>query len=183
MKKKTIGILVGSLRKDAYSKLAANHIAGLFNNQYEVIFIELGNLQMFNQDYDDEGTTPAEWTAFREQVKSLDAVLFVTPEYNRSMPAVLKNALDIASRPYGHNVWNGKPGAVIGVSPGHIGGALAVSAVRVPLAFLNVRLMMQPEVYLSNVHQLFDGQGKLTDESTVKFLDKFAAAFRIWIEQ
>ncbi|MDR0894751.1 MAG: NAD(P)H-dependent oxidoreductase [Prevotellaceae bacterium] len=183
MKKKTIGVFVGSLRKDACSKKTANYIAGQLSQKYDVTFVELGNLCIFNQDFDDEGTTPTAWTAFREQVKNLDALLFVTPEYNRSIPGVLKNALDIASRPYGQNVWDGKPGAVVGVSPGSLGGALAVSAIKVPLSFLNVRLMMQPEVYVSNAYQLFDEQGNLTNESTAKFLNGFVSAFDAWIEQ
>jgi chromate reductase len=183
MRKTTVGIFVGSLRKDACTKKAANYIAGQLSQKCDVQFVEMGNLALFNQDFDDEGTTPAEWTAFRETVKSLDAVLFVTPEYNRSIPAVLKNALDIASRPYGVNVWDGKPGAIVAASPGRIGGALAAGALRVPLAFLNVKLMQQPEVYLSDAYDLFDQEGKLVDESTIKFLNKFVEAFEGWIEE
>ncbi|MDR0989179.1 MAG: NAD(P)H-dependent oxidoreductase [Prevotellaceae bacterium] len=181
METKSIGIFVGSLRKGAYSKSTANYIGQALARHYQVVFVEMGNLLLFNQDYDDEGTTPAQWVAFRSQVGQLDACLFVTPEYNRSMPAVLKNALDIGSRPYGCNLWDGKPAAVVGVSPGRIGGAMGVGALRVPLAFLNLRLMMQPEVYLSDAAELFNEQGELTNASTAKFLDRFVDAFERWI--
>jgi chromate reductase len=179
---KKVGIFVGSLRKDAFTKKVAVCMSHMFNSNFAVEFVELDNLCMFNQDFDDEGRTPAEWVAFREKVSSLDAFLFVTPEYNRSIPAVLKNALDIASRPHGVNRWDGKPAAIAGVTPGSLGATMGVRSLRVPLEFLNVRLMMQPEVYLAHADQMFDAQGNLNAHSA-KFLQTFIDAFMAWIEK
>ncbi|MDR0994958.1 MAG: NAD(P)H-dependent oxidoreductase [Tannerella sp.] len=181
MEKKRIGIFVGSLRKASFSKKVACYVGGLLKGRFAVEMIDLAPLCMFNQDYDDEGATPAAWTAFRQQVKRLDGLLFFTPEYNRSMPALLKNALDIGSRPMGQNVWDGKPAAVVGVSPGKIGGALGVQALRAPLAFLNLRLMQQPEVYLGDAAALFDEQGEPVSEGTAGFLKGFAEAYSAFV--
>ncbi|MDR0893322.1 MAG: NAD(P)H-dependent oxidoreductase [Mediterranea sp.] len=180
MVKKKIGVFVGSLRKGSYSRKAANYVCGFLNGQYDVEFVEIGALPYYNEDLDQPGNVCPDFMAFREKVKGLDAFLFATPEYNRSLAPALKNALDIASR--GENLWDGKPGAIIAQSIGHIGGAVGASALRVPLAFLNVRLMMQPEVYLSGAAGLFDEQGNLVNDGTAKFLQKFAAAFAAWIE-
>src|SRR3954465_4202409 len=105
---KKIGVLVGSLRKESFSKKIAANVAALFPEGYETEFVEIGNLQFYNQDYDNENSVLAEYTTLRNEIKELDAVLFITPEYNRSVPAVLSNALDVGSRPYGASVWNGK---------------------------------------------------------------------------
>ena len=117
---KKIGIFVGSLRKDSFNKLVAKTMADLFPADFEPVFINIGDLELYNQDLDDEGTPTEAWTTFREEVKQVDGVMFVTPEYNRSVPAVLKNALDVGSRPYGESVWDKKPGLVVSVSPGAI---------------------------------------------------------------
>jgi chromate reductase len=122
--KKTLGIFVGSLRKASFTRVVATYLAGVLEERFTIKEVDIGNLALFNQDFDDENRTPAEWTEFRNTVKGLDAVLFLTPEYNRAVPPVLKNAVDIGSRPYGQNVWAGKPGVIVGVSPGKIGGAL-----------------------------------------------------------
>ena len=143
--------------------------------------VELGGLAMFNQDFDDEGRTPAEWTDFREGLKTFDAFLFVTPEYNRSVPAVLKNALDIGSRPYGENVWDGKPGAVISVTPGALGAFGSNHHLRQTLAFLNVPTMPQPEAYIANVANLLDVGGYLRNVQTREFLQRFMDAFAVWV--
>lgn len=115
-----IGIILGSLRKESFSKKIANNVASLFPEGYEAEIVEIGNLALYNQDFDDENNVPAEYTAFRNKMKEIDAVLFITPEYNRSVPAVLKNALDVGSRPYGASVWDGKPAAIISQSPGSL---------------------------------------------------------------
>src|SRR4051794_36505426 len=117
-----IGVLVGSLRKESFSKKIAANVAALFPEGYESEFVEIGNLPLYNQDYDDKNNVPDEYTALRNKIKELDAILFVTPEYNRSVPAVLSNALDVGSRPKVANVWNGKPAAIISQSPGNISG-------------------------------------------------------------
>jgi len=117
-----IGIIVGSLRKESFSKKVAEHVATLIPGEYETEFIEIGHLPLFNQDFEEDLGTPEEYTTFRSTIKELAAVLFVTPEYNRSIPAVLKNALDAGSRPYGESMWDGKPAAIISASPGAISG-------------------------------------------------------------
>ena len=117
---KNIAVIVGSLRKEAFSRRTAQALAELAPDSLKLEIVEIGDLPFFNQDI--EKTPPEQWTRFRERIRSADGVLFVTPEYNRSVPGVLKNAIDVASRPYGQNVWNGKPGAVVSVSPGAIAG-------------------------------------------------------------
>jgi chromate reductase len=129
-----------------------------------------------------QGAPRPEWVAFREKVDAADAVLFVTPEYNRSVPGVLKNAIDVASRPYGHSAWDGKPGAVVSVSPGAIGGFGANQHLRQSCVFLNVPTMQQPEAYIGGAATLFDKDGNLINESTRKFLKSFIEAFSVWIE-
>lgn len=172
-----IGIIVGSLRKEAFSKKVAKHVVSLIPDKHETEFIEIGNLPLFNQDFEEDLGTPEEYTTFRNTIKNLDAVLFVTPEYNRSIPAVLKNALDVASRPYGENVWDGKPAAIISVSPGAISGFGANHHLRQVLTFLNMPVVQQPEVYIGSVHELLDESGKIMNEDTVQFLQSFVNVF------
>lgn len=177
---KKIGMIVGSTRKASFSKKFADKLASLFPEEFEVVFPEIGHLEMFDQDYDDEGTTPASWQAFRQEIKELDGVMFVTPEYNRSVPPVLKNALDIASRPYGENVWSDKAGAIVSVSPGAISGFGANHHLRQILSFLNVHTMAQPEAYLGSVLNFLDDEGEIKAD-TVEFLqvivDSYVARF------
>jgi chromate reductase, NAD(P)H dehydrogenase (quinone) len=143
--------------------------------------VEIGQLPLYNEDLE-TAAPPAPWTAFRQRVKAADAVLFVTPEYNRSVPAALKNALDVGSRPYGAGVWDKKPGAIVSGSPGAIGGFGANHHLRQSLVFLNVPTMQQPEAYLSRADKLFDEQGKLANDGTRKFLQDFMQAFAKWVE-
>ena len=178
---KRIGVLVGSLRKESFSRKVAKTLMALAPADFQMEEVEIDGLVIFNQDFDDEGRTPAQWTDFREGLKKFDAVLFVTPEYNRSVPAVLKNALDIGSRPYGKNVWDGKPGAVVSVTPGALGAFGANHHLRQTLAFLNVPTMPQPEAYIANSANLFGDDGALTDVGTREFLQKFMDAFAIWV--
>ena len=181
MSKRKVGVFVGSLRKKSYSSLVADTLKTLAPESLELEFIEIGGLEMYNQDFDDEGNPPAAWIRFRAAVKELDAVLFVTPEYNRSIPAVLKNALDIGSRPYGQSVWNGKPGAVISVSPGSLGAFGANHHLRQSLVFLNIPAMQQPEAYIANAASLYDDEGKLVRAKTREFFKKIIDAFDVWI--
>jgi len=182
MEKKIIGILVGSLRKNSFSETIARHLSGLLADQFDVKLLDISNLTMYNQDLDMEEATPQAWIDFRREVKAVDAVLFVTPEYNRSIPAVLKNALDIASRPYGQNSWNDKPGAVVSFSPGNLGGFGANHHLRQIATCLNIHLMGQPEAYIGNVAAITDSTG-VTDEGAKKFLLTFANAFAEWINK
>lgn len=172
-----VGILVGSLRKESFSKKLAANVASLFPNGYETEFVEIGDLALYNQDFDDENNAPPEYKTFRNKMKEMEAVLFVTPEYNRSIPAVLKNALDVGSRPYGASVWNNKPAAIISQSPGKLSGFGANHHLRQPLVFLNMPILQQPEAYIGNVADILDEDGKIKDEGTVKFLQSFVDAF------
>lgn len=178
-----IAVFVGSLRKGSYNRKMANALMALAPESLSLEIVEIGGLSLYDQDYDDEGRPHSEWVAFRERVKSFDGVLFVTPEYNRSVPAVLKNAIDVGSRPYGQSVWNGKPGAVMSVSPGAIGGFGANHHLRQSLVFLNVPTLQQPEAYIGGAAQLFDTDGRIANEATREFLTTFMKAFAAWIEK
>jgi chromate reductase len=178
---KDIAVLVGSLRKDSFNRKMAHALAELSPPALKLEIVEIGQLPLYNQDED--ANPPAAWTAFRERVRKADGVLFVTPEYNRSVPAALKNALDVGSRPYGKNMWNGKPGAIVSVSPGAIGGFGANHHLRQSMVFLNVPTMAQPEAYIGGADKLFVGDGKLINPSTREFLSKYMQAFAAWVER
>jgi chromate reductase, NAD(P)H dehydrogenase (quinone) len=174
-------VLVGSLRKASLNGMLANALISLAPPSMKLEVVEIGQLPFFNQDLETD-STPAQWTTFRQRVKAADAVLFVTPEYNRSVPAALKNALDVGSRPYGSSVWDRKPGAIVSGSPSAIGAFGANHHLRQSLVFLNVPTLQQPEVYLSHVDKLFDEHGKLNNDGTRKFLQEFMQAFAKWVE-
>jgi chromate reductase len=183
MIRRKVGVFVGSLRKNSYSRQVANTLRTLAPESLDLEFVELGGLDMYNQDFDDGEIPPASWIHFRETLKNLDAALFVTPEYNRSIPAVLKNALDIGSRPYGKCLWSGKPGAVISVSPGALGAFGANHILRQSLVFLNIPTMQQPEAYIGNVATHYDQEGNLADDKTREFFRKIMDAFEAWIDK
>jgi len=174
-----VGVFVGSLRKDSFNRKMAHALATAAAESLKLSIIEIGHLPLYNQD-DDAKPSPV-WTSFRQQIKALDAVLFVTPEYNRSVPGALKNALDGASRPYGQNAWNGKPGAVVSVSVGAISGFGANHHLRQSLVFLNVPTMPQPEAYIGSAADLFDDSGKIKKDETREFLKGFMQAFADWV--
>lgn len=175
-----IAVFVGSLRREAYTRKMAKALIASAPGSLTFEIIEIGELPLYNQDLDDN--PPALWTEFRERLKGFDGFLFVTPEYNRSVPAVLKNAIDVGSRPYGKSVWAGKPGAVVSVSPGAIGGFGANHHLRQSLVFLDVPAMPQPEAYIGNAANLFDESGNLANESVKGFITKYMQAFGAWIE-
>lgn len=175
-----VAVLVGSLRKQSLNRKVALALAELAPASLQLNIVEIGDLPLYNEDID--VAPPAAYTRFREQISGADAVLFVTPEYNRSVPAPLKNAIDVGSRPYGKSAWSGKPGAVISVSPGAIGGFGANHHLRQSLVFLNVPCMQQPEAYLGGAGSAFDEAGKLTD-ATRPFLQGFIIAYGQWVEQ
>jgi chromate reductase, NAD(P)H dehydrogenase (quinone) len=174
-----VAVIVGSLRRDSINLKVANALAALAPEALKLSIVEIGHLPIYNQDGDEN--PPAEWTAFRERIKAADAVLFVTPEHNRSVPAALKNALDVGSRPYGKNAWSGKPGAVVSATPGAMGGFGANHHLRQSLVFLNVPTMAQPEVYLGGADKLFDASGTLINDGTRKFLESFMYAYAKWV--
>jgi chromate reductase len=183
MSTRNVAVIVGSLRKDSFNRKVANALQGLSPAGLKLQIVEIGALPLYNQDDDAAGKVPPAWQAFRDQVKPADAVLFVTPEYNRSVPGVLKNAIDVGSRPYGQSVWDGKPGAVISVSPGAIGAYGANHHLRQSMVFLNVPMMQQPEAYVGGAANLFDDKGGLINAGTREFLTKFMQAFADWIEK
>src|SRR3984885_3563251 len=156
-------VLVGSLRKASFSGMLANALISLAPSSLQLDVVEIGQLPFYNQDLDTDAP-PAPWDAFRQRIKAADAVLFVTPEYNRSVPAVLKHALDVGSRPYGSSVWDCKPGAIVGGSPGAIGAFGANHHLRQSLVFMNVTTMQQPEAYVGHVDKLLDEHGKLVSD-------------------
>jgi chromate reductase len=174
-------VIVGSLRKQAYSLRLAQALAKLAPASLKLDVLTLHELSFYNQDL--EATPPADWLAFRNRVKAADAVLFVTPEYNRSVPGVLKNAIDVGSRPYGQSAFDGKPGGVISNSPGAIGGFGANHHLRQMLTFLNVAVLQQPEAYVGGIGDAFNEQGELVKEPLRKFLQKYIDAFAAWVAQ
>ncbi|HEY6560524.1 MAG TPA: NAD(P)H-dependent oxidoreductase [Polyangiaceae bacterium] len=178
---RNVAVLVGSLRKESLNRKVALTLASLAPANLKLEIVEIGELPHYNQDAD---TNPPEaWRQFRERVKGADAVLFVTPEYNRSVPGVLKNAIDVGSRPYAQSAWEGKPGAVVSVSPGAIGAFGANHHLRQSLVSLNVPAMQQPEAYIGNAGELFDEQGRLTNDKRREFFAKFMQAFGAWIDK
>lgn len=180
MNMKKIAVLIGSLRKESFNRKVAKTLIALAPESLNLEIIEIDGLPLYNQDLDEN--PPVAWAEFRERVVKFDGVLFVTPEYNRSLPTVLKNAIDVGSRPYGKSVWNGKPGAIMSVSPGPLGGFGANHHLRQCLVFLNVPVMQQPEAYIGNVAKLFDESGKLTNDSMRESFTKFMQAFAAWVE-
>jgi len=174
-----VAVIVGSLRKASINRHVANALAELAPAGLKLSIVEIGQLPLYNADGDQH--PPAEWTAFRDRIRAADAVLFVTPEHNRSVPAALKNALDIGSRPYGNSAWNGKPGAVVSASLGGVGGFGANHHLRQSLVYLNVPAMAQPEAYIGGADKLFDADGKLVNDGTRKFLQGFMQAYDAWI--
>lgn len=173
-----IVVIVGSLRKASLNRKLAKALIRLAPSALKLDIVEIGALPLYDQDLDDDAAAvPAAWAAFRERVARADGVVFVTPEYNRSVPAPLKNAIDVGSRPYGKSVWSGKPAAVISASPGAIGGFGANHHLRQSLVFLDMPPLQQPEAYISGVDKLFDDSGNIASESTRGFLEKILDAY------
>ncbi len=176
-----IAVIVGSLRAASLNRKMAKALAELAQPRLALEIVEIGDLALYDEDLDAD--PPAPWRAFRDRIRRAEAVLFVTPEYNRSMPGCLKNAIDVGSRPYGHSAWAGKPAAVISVSPGAIGGFGANHHLRQSLVFLDMPAMQQPEAYIGGAAQLFDDAGGLAKDETRAFLTKFLEAYAAWIEE
>lgn len=175
-----VGVVVGSLRKESYARKWAVALTDLFPEDYEVEFLDISQLPLYNEEYDQD--SPREYTEFRNAVASQDAIIFATPEYNRSTSGVLKNAIDVASRPWGQSVWAKKPALILAHSISNISGANAVQSLRPILAFLDMPVLAQPEVYLANSQNFFDEDGKLNNEGTRDFLQTVADAFVAHIE-
>ena len=176
-----IAVIVGSLRKASFTRRVAEAMVRLAPGAYAYEFVEIGQLPLYNQDLDAADLTPPEWVAFRDRVRPFKAVLFATPEHNRSMPAALKNALDVGSRPYGQSAWNGKPAGVVSVSPGAAGAFGANHHLRQSLVFLNMPAMAQPEAYIGHAADLIADDFSVKVESTRAFLASYMKAFEVFV--
>ena len=176
-----IAIIVGSLRKDSINRKIARSMCAIRGDNLECSIVEIGNLPLYNQDLD--GDPPGEWVEFREQIAAADGILFCTPEYNRGVPGVLKNAVDVGSRPYGKSVFLKKPAAIVSASPGSIGGFGANHQLRQACVFLDMPVMQQPEAYLGHVNDdSFDENGCLKEGPLKELVTKLAHAFHDWVD-
>lgn len=180
MKKYKIAVIVGSLRKESFNLKTAKVLMELAPESLSLELLNIADLPMFNEDL--EETPPNQWVEFRKQIRAADGLLFLTPEYNRSVPGVLVNAIDVGSRPYGQNSWDGKPAAIVSVSIGDISGFGANHHLRQSLVFVNAPTMAQPEAYIGGATELFDDNGKLINDSTREFLRSFMQAFEKWVK-
>jgi chromate reductase len=174
--------VVGSLRRESYTRSVVRTLMELEPQAMTIDVAPIAELPLYNED-DETAAPPQAWQALRNHVRRSDAVLFATPEYNRSIPAALKNAIDVGSRPAGASVWSGKPAAVISVSPGSLGGFGANHHLRQCLTFLDMPVMQQPEAYLGRVADLVDANGRIARIEVVDFLERFIAAFGAWIRR
>ena len=174
-----IGLVIGSLRAGSFNRQLADAVRTLAGDRF--VFEEIGIADLPLYDQDDDAAFPAAGLRFKRQVEACDALLFVTPEYNRSVPGVLKNAIDCGSRPYGQSVWGGKPGAVVSVSGGGIGGFGANHHLRQSMVFLDVPMMAQPEAYVGGATTLFDEKGDVAKDETREFLQRFMTAYADWV--
>lgn len=174
-----IAVLVGSLRNGSHNQALAHALEKLAGDKATFEYVQIGDLPLYNQDFDK--SYPAQGLRLKEQIRKADAVLFVTPEYNRSVPGVLKNAIDLASRPYGDSAFAGKPAAVIGASIGAIGTALAQQHLRNILSYLDMPVLGQPEAFIHFKEGLIDAHGAVSNEGTRDFLAAFMDRFLAWI--
>jgi chromate reductase len=176
-----IAIIVGSLREGSINRKVARSICALRNDNLDCSMIEIGDLPLYNQDLD--ANPPEQWRRFREQIAAADGVLFCSPEYNRGIPGVLKNAIDVGSRPYGQSVFDKKPGAIVTASPGSVGGFGANHQIRQAAVFLNMPIMQQPEAYLGHVtDDSFDEAGCLKEGPLKGIIAGLAHAFHDWVD-
>lgn len=178
---KKVAVLVGSLREGSFNKKLAMQVIKLGAEKFDFQYIEIGNLPLYNEDLDHENP-PKEWESFRDQINSSEAFLFFTPEYNRSVPGALKNALDVASRPPGKGGWAGKPGAVISVTKGKLGAFGAHHHLRQILVSLGVETMAKPEAYIGEAESLFLEDGSLV-EKTEKYMEDLLSKFDLWVNK
>ena len=174
-------VIVGSLRKGSHTRRLANALASVAPASMRLEIVPIGDLPLYNEDL--EAETPAAWRAFRERLARCHAVLFATPEYNRSVPGALKNAIDVGSRPFGKNVWDKKPAAIVSASPGAIGAFGANHHLRQSLVFLNMPTLQQPEAYIGGVDKLLDANGAFVSEGTKKFCTTIMSTFEAWIRR
>jgi chromate reductase, NAD(P)H dehydrogenase (quinone) len=179
-RQRDVAVIVGSLRKESLNRRMARNLEALAPEHLRLQIVEIRDLPLYDQDLDP--SPPAPWVTFRDRIRRTDAVLFVTPEYNRSIPSPLKNAIDVGSRPYGQSAWDGKPAGIVSVSPGAIGGFGANHHLRQSLVFLNMPAMQQPEAYIGRADELFDEGGALRNARTRELMTAFMTAFSTWID-
>jgi len=177
----TVAVIVGSLRKESFTRKIANALAKLAPDTLKLDIVDLHDVSFFNQDL--EAAPPADWLAFREKLQKSNGVLFVTPEYNRAIPGVLKNAIDVASRPYGKSSFNGKPIGIISNSPGPLGGVSAAKTLQNILPGISGPIIQQPEIYLNGVGDAFDDKGELIKESLRTVLKQYIDAYAVFVEK
>lgn len=178
-----IAIIVGSLREGSLNRKMARSICAIRGDNLDCSMVEIGDLPLYNQDYDSLPEQPEAYVRFRDQVRDKDGVLFVSPEYNRGVPGVLKNAIDVGSRPYGQSVWDRKPAAIVTVSTGSIGGFGSNHQIRQSCVFLNMPVMQQPEAYLGHVSDdSFDESGCLNEGPLKDLVTKLAYSFHDWVD-
>ena len=181
MSKTRVAVFVGSLRRDSFNRKLAKAVEKLAPADFDFAHIRIDNLPMYNQDFDAD--YPPEPARLKKDVEAADALLFVTPEYNRAIPGVLKNAIDIASRPWGTNSFAGKPAGMLGISVGAIGTALAQQHLRNVLAYLDVPTLGQPEVFMQMKDGLIDDDGNIGSDDTRKFLQDFVDRYATWVKK
>ncbi|MGZ5036679.1 MAG: NADPH-dependent FMN reductase [Usitatibacter sp.] len=181
MPARRIAVIVGSLRKDSFTRRVAHALQQLQPASLHLEIVEIRDLPLYDQDGEEH--PPAPWVAFRDAVRGCDGVIFLTPEYNRSIPGALKNAIDVGSRPYGKSVWSGKPCGVVSTSPGAIGGFGANHHLRQCLVFLDMPIVQQPEMYVGGVDKLVEPGGKVTSDATRELFAKFLATFANVLER
>jgi len=177
-----VAVLVGSLRKESVTRKVVLAMKGLAPPSLALDIVEIRDLPMYDEDLETE-TPPREWVNFRERIRRADALLFATPEYNRSVPGCLKNSVDVGSRPGGHGVFSGKPGAIVSVTPYGLGAFGANHHLRQALVYVNVLTMAQPEAYVSQAGDLVDADNHITRESSKMFLVSFLNAFAAWVDK
>lgn len=175
----SVAVIVGSLRTESFTRRVAIAAMSRAPEPLQCRFVEIGNLPHYNEDLDDK--PPVEWESFRAEINKSDAVLFCTPEYNRSCPGHLKNAIDVASRPAGTNLWDGMPAGIVSVTPYSSGGMAANHALRQTFIYLNMSAMQQPEAYISNAGDLVNAKGEVINEKTGELLTKYMDAYAKWV--
>lgn len=184
---KKISVLIGSLRRGSFARKTANNVLKMFPTEYDVNIVEIGHLPLYNFDYDDPNETdielPEAYTLFRETIKASDGILFVTPENNRTIPACMKNAVDICSKPNHDVAWKNKPAGIISHSVGKMGGYSSQKNLRLALSYFDMPFVGQPEVFLGNSPTLFDDDGKINVENTHDFLQKYIDSFVKLVEK
>ena len=182
MPSRNVGVIVGSLRKESYTRKFARAVMAMAPPTLSLSFIEIGELPLYNPDLEGESAPPA-WMEFRRRIREIDSLLLFTPEHNRGMPAAMKNAIDIGSRPPGQNTWGGKPAGTVSVTPGGLGAMASHHQLRQSLAAVGVAVMPSPEMYIPHVNTLLGEDGTVTNEKTREQLQRFLNAYVVWVER